>query len=120
MAGNSAPSPVDRHSAEHYAWGEACDGWHLLKGDDLSVIEEVVPPGAGEVSHFHGKARQFFYVLEGQATLEFAESTVSFAAGEGVHVPPGVGHRFCNRSSAPVRFLVVSSPAAQSDRTDTA
>ncbi len=30
---------VDTLSAEHYLWGNGCDGWHLLKRDDLSVIE---------------------------------------------------------------------------------
>lgn len=112
------PSSVNKSEAEHYVWGEVCDGWHFLKRDDMSVIEEVVPPSAGEVRHFHSQARQFFYVLEGQATLEFDNRTVFFSAGEGVHVPPGVKHRFCNTSSALVRFLVFSSPTTRGDRTN--
>ena len=32
-------------SAEHYAWGDGCDGWILLDGDDLTVVEECVPAG---------------------------------------------------------------------------
>ena len=35
-------------TAEHYTWGGVCDGWHLLKDPTLSVIQERVPPGAGE------------------------------------------------------------------------
>ena len=30
----------DINNTEHYNWGEACDGWHLLKTDSLSVIQE--------------------------------------------------------------------------------
>jgi len=112
------PSVISKNSAEHYVWGEVCDGWHLLKRDDVSVIEEIVPPRAGEVPHFHSQARQFFYVLEGQATLEFDDRVVIFSAGEGVHVPPGVKHRFCNTSLEPVRFLVFSSPTTRGDRTN--
>jgi hypothetical protein len=36
---------VSLENAEHYNWGGACDGWHLLKSAALSVIQESVPPG---------------------------------------------------------------------------
>jgi mannose-6-phosphate isomerase-like protein (cupin superfamily) len=60
-------SPVSISNAEHYVWGQVCDGWHLLKSDGLSVICERVPPGAGEIAHYHERAHQFFYVLSGRA-----------------------------------------------------
>jgi mannose-6-phosphate isomerase-like protein (cupin superfamily) len=112
------PMPIDRQSAEHYTWGTVCDGWHFLKGADLSVIQERVPPGAGEVRHFHSRARQFFYVLAGTATLEFTSHTVTFSAGQGAHVPPTTEHRFCNRSAEDVVLLVISSPTTAGDRTN--
>ena len=34
-------------NAEHYVWGDGCDGWHLLKHPDLSVIQERVPADRG-------------------------------------------------------------------------
>ena len=43
---------IDQETAEHYAWGSVCDGWHLLKHPELSVIQERVPPGVGEVKHY--------------------------------------------------------------------
>ncbi len=111
-------TPTSLANAEHYAWGTGCDGWHLLKHSDLSVIQERVPPGHGEVKHFHSKARQYFFVLKGRASLEFDGSTVSFGPGEGMHVPPGVSHRFANVGSEPVDFLVISSPTTLGDRTN--
>lgn len=99
-------------------WGEVCDGWRLLSLPDLSVIEERVPAGAGEVRHFHGRARQFFFVLSGRATLEFDGTSVTFGPGEGVHVPPGAAHRFANASGEDVVFLVVSAPSTAGDRTN--
>jgi len=36
-----------------------CGGWHLVKTREPSIIEELVPPGAKEVRHFHVRARQF-------------------------------------------------------------
>lgn len=111
-------SAIDRQTATHYTWGEVCDGWRLLAGADLSVIEERVPPGAGEIRHHHVHARQFFYVLSGVATLEFDDGPATVGAGQGIHVPPGVRHRFANHSDADVRFLVISSPSTAGDRVE--
>jgi mannose-6-phosphate isomerase-like protein (cupin superfamily) len=112
----SAIAPVDIGSAEHYRWGEASDGWHLLKRDDLSVIRERVPPGDAEARHRHARSRQFFYVLDGAAVLEIEGVRHALAAGQGIHVPPGAAHRFRNESLADVHFLVVSAPKAHGDR----
>jgi len=109
---------IRTEDAEHYLWGGVCDGWRLLEGADLGVKRERVPPGGGETPHFHSRARQFFFVLVGEATLELDGRCLVFGAGEGVHVPPGVRHRFANRSSADVEFLVVSAPSTAGDRTE--
>ena len=111
-------TPTSLADAEHYVWGMGCDGWHLLKHPELSVIHDRVPPGSAEVKHFHSRARQYFLVLKGRASLEFDDSTVSFGPGEGVHVLPGVRHRFANAGSEAVEFLVISAPATQADRTN--
>jgi mannose-6-phosphate isomerase-like protein (cupin superfamily) len=107
---------ISTENAEHYSWGESCDGWHLLAGDDLSIIEERMPPGAAEQRHRHAHARQFFYVLEGEATLELEGEPHRLRCGEGLHVPPGTAHQMHNMSMADVRFLVVSAPKSHGDR----
>lgn len=109
-------SAVHARNTRHYVWGDACDGWHLLEGDDLSVIEERVPPGASEVRHLHRHTRQFFYVLEGEATLEVGGASHVLHRGEGLHIPPGAAHQLRNDSSADIRFLVVSAPKSHGDR----
>ncbi|MFZ5638134.1 MAG: cupin domain-containing protein [Pseudomonadota bacterium] len=108
--------PVSRESARHYVWGAGCDGWHLLEGDDLSVIEERVPPGAMETPHRHAHARQFFYVLSGDATLVVEGVAHRLTVGEGLHVAPGLAHQLRNESDADLRFLVMSSPKSHGDR----
>lgn len=112
-------TPVNRWCAEHYNWGDGCDGWHLLKRTDLSVIQEKVPPGGGEIRHYHTQARQFFYVLSGTATLELVGYSVALGAGDGIHIPPSATHRFANNSTTDeVVFLVISSPSTSGDRTN--
>lgn len=109
-------STVSRATAEHYTWGQDCDGWHLLKGADLSVIEERMPPDSEETRHLHSRSRQFFYVLAGEAELELDGRPHRLTAGHGLHVPPGLAHQMRNRSDTEVRFLVVSSPQSHGDR----
>jgi mannose-6-phosphate isomerase-like protein (cupin superfamily) len=108
--------PIDIGTADRYVWGDVCHGWHLLKHADLSVIQESVPPGAGEIEHYHARARQFFYVLAGLATMKLGETTFALRAGQGLHVPPGVRHRFGNTSDTEVVFIVISSPTTADDR----
>jgi mannose-6-phosphate isomerase-like protein (cupin superfamily) len=108
--------PVRVEAAEHYVWGEGCDGWHLVRGESLSVIEERMPAGAREKRHFHRRARQFFYVLGGELTLEVEGRRHAIGAGQGVEIAQGERHQAMNSSGEDVRFLVISAPPAQGDR----
>lgn len=109
-------SPISKETAEHYTWGGRCDGWHLLKGPELSVIQERMPAGTAEVRHFHHRAQQFFYILSGEATMEVDGRYVTLAAGQGIWIPAGTPHQMKNESGKDVHFLVISQPPSHSDR----
>ena len=102
--------------AEHYSWGDGCDGWHLVRTPELSVIEERMLPGTSEARHRHERARQFFYVLEGELTMEVDGRVVTLGAGQGLEIAPGVAHQAFNRSERDVRMLVTSVPPSHGDR----
>ncbi len=106
----------DVSSGEHYRWGKASEGWHLLKREDFSGIEERVPPGDREQRHYHNRARQFFYVLRGTAVVELEGERHQLRERQGLEVPPGAAHQFCNESDAEVIVLVVSVPMSHGDR----
>jgi mannose-6-phosphate isomerase-like protein (cupin superfamily) len=108
--------PVSTETAEHYVWGDVCDGWHLVKRDEISILQERVPAGGAEVMHYHTTARQFFYILEGQGTMAFDDQTVMLGKGHGIEIPPKVKHQFKNLSSEDVHFLVISTPSTRGDR----
>lgn len=127
-ADTPAPPPRDREgplplvrsreTMDGYFFDDGrAQAWRLLEGADLTVKEELVPPGSGERRHSHTFARQFFYVLEGEAVMDIADRTLVLKVGDGAHVAPKQAHRLRNVSDAPVRFLVVSSPRADGDRT---
>lgn len=108
--------PVSISNAEHYLWGEQCDGWHLLKRDEISLIQERVPADRHEVMHYHHHARQFFYILEGEGCMTFEDQSVKLQKGEGIEIAPLIKHRFENKSTEDVLFLVISAPKSQGDR----
>ncbi len=109
-------SIVNRENAPHYTWGKDCHGWHLVQAKELSVIEEMVPPGSGEVRHYHEKSNQFFYVLSGKATIEIGGRVVQVGAKEGVWVEAGAPHQLMNREETDLHFIVTSSPPSHGDK----
>lgn len=113
-----APRTVSREDSPHYRWGTHGEGWRLHDGDDLSVIEEALLPGGAERAHRHANARQFFYILDGDAVMEIDGIAHALSAGRGIAIAPGVAHRFRNDAARAVRFLVISAPTTRGDRQD--
>jgi mannose-6-phosphate isomerase-like protein (cupin superfamily) len=109
-------TPSDRQTAPHYRWGNDCDGWRLLEGEELCVTEERMPPRASEVPHYHTRATQFFYVLRGALSIDMGEHQHVLNEGQGLVVRPGEVHTVCNRSNEDVEFLLISSPDTSGDR----
>jgi mannose-6-phosphate isomerase-like protein (cupin superfamily) len=109
-------SPISVDNATHYEWGAGCDGWHLLRAAGFAIIEERMAPGTAEARHWHARARQFFYVVDGALELEVEGEVHILPRRTGLEIPPGLAHQARNRGNEPVNFLVISSPPHQGDR----
>jgi mannose-6-phosphate isomerase-like protein (cupin superfamily) len=96
--------------------GTNCDGWRLAKAPDLSFIEELTAAETSEVRHAHVHARQFFYVLEGELTLEVEHHLFLLRPGEGIEISPGQQHQALNRGTSLVRTIFTSQPPSHGDR----
>jgi mannose-6-phosphate isomerase-like protein (cupin superfamily) len=107
---------IDTSTAEHYTWGSACDGWRLVNLPNLSVLQERMPPNTNEIRHYHERARQFFYILSGVATMELNGISEQVGAGQGVEIPPGQPHQIFNETNDDLEFLVISQPTTTGDR----
>lgn len=108
--------PIWATDENHYLWGGVCHGWHLVRASGLQIIEEQMPPGSEEQRHLHRQARQFFYVLEGELTIEVEGQLTAMTAGQGLEIAPGQPHQVKNISAKDVRFLVISQPPSHGDR----
>ena len=111
-----AARPVSVTNAEHYRWGDGCDGWQLVDAPMLSVIEEHMPPSTAEVPHYHRLSRQFFRVLKGRLHIEIDGKVHVLQAGDGLEIPPGVTHHVRCPADGPADFLVISQPPSHGDR----
>jgi len=103
-------------NADHYTWGVKCDGWHLLKSDTLSVIQERMPQNTKEQLHYHQFAQQVFYILSGIATFEINGQEHLVSAFESIHIPQKTVHGISNRHDQELTFLVISEPKSHEDR----
>ncbi len=77
-----------------------------------------MPPMTFEKVHFHRLSQQFFYVLNGYATIVLEDQTVELKANEGFLVPSGIKHQIKNHSTQELHFLVISEPSTFEDRTE--
>jgi len=109
---------ISKDNAEHYNWGDNCDGWYLVKRQDMSIIHERMPSGTQEKRHYHHQSRQFFFVLAGTLTMELNGEIHTLTAQTGLEIPPGEPHQASNRSASDVEFMVISHPTTRGDRID--
>lgn len=109
---------ISKDNAEHYGWGENCDGWYLVNRQDMLVIHEEMPPGTSEKRHYHSVSRQFFYVLNGVLSMELEGELHNINALQGLEIPPGSTHQARNDTESPVEFIVISHPTTRGDRSD--
>jgi quercetin dioxygenase-like cupin family protein len=80
-------------------------------GGMLLVFESSIPPGEGPPLHVHADMDEVIYVLDGKLRVRLGTDLHQALAGACVFIPHGVAHAWQTVGAAPVRFLVVASPA---------
>jgi quercetin dioxygenase-like cupin family protein len=83
-------------------------------GGELTVLEQVVAPGASSALHRHAY-QEVFYLLDGELEFTGLENgeRVAFPveAGGMVHAASGVAHGYRNTGIASARFLAIIQPS---------
>lgn len=107
---------TNKNNVPHYTWGNGCDGWPLVDTPQLSVKQEVMPPGTQEQLHFHNQAQQYFFVLHGTATFYCDDDEYIVSEKTGILIRPATRHYIANKSNTTLEILVISQPSANYDR----
>ncbi len=85
-------------------------------GGAYGLMEFTSPAGAkGPLPHVHHLAEEAFYLLEGEATIQYADQTVHASVGSFVLIPRGIVHTHSNPGTTPNRYLEIFSPAGMEE-----
>ena len=90
----------------------------LGSADNSFVVAEWrdagAPPGPPRwiaPLHLHRNDDESWYVLEGRLCVKVGDNTVEARSGAAVLVPRGTPHTYWNPDPAPVRYLLIMTPA---------
>lgn len=82
-----------------------------------SLAEARLPPGASTTAHYHPKAEEIYYILEGTALMRIENETRAVGPGDAIAIPPGMIHQITNTSGTMLRFLCCCAPGYEHDDT---
>jgi quercetin dioxygenase-like cupin family protein len=80
-------------------------------GGAYALFDGLVPPGHGTPPHTHRREDETFYILDGKMTFFVAGKALTAGPGAYVYAPRDVQHHFQNQTDAPVRMLILATPA---------
>jgi quercetin dioxygenase-like cupin family protein len=86
-----------------------------IRGDEAATaswVEFAAAPGFDTGMHVHHNLEETYYVLDGEFELCAGDELRSGGPGTVMLVPPGVPHRFANRTDVMAKVLLLMSPPA--------
>lgn len=81
----------------------------------VAIFQQNVPPMSGPPLHHHSREDEWFYVLEGQLTVQVDGQQTILCAGGSAFAPRGTAHTYQNFGPAPARQLVMVTPGGSND-----
>ena len=112
---NNTFSPFTSSNEDAPAYWMADSLW-LIKstaeqtGGKFSMLDQTMPEGAGPGPHIHEDMEEFFYVIEGEITINIADKVHVLTAGGFGAVPRNTVHHFKITSKENCRALNMYLP----------
>ncbi|MFZ0041496.1 MAG: cupin domain-containing protein [Solirubrobacteraceae bacterium] len=82
-----------------------------------SLAEATLEPGGETAEHYHPKAEELYYFLEGHGRMRLGDSEDTIGAGDCVVITPGTPHKLWNTGQEPLVLLCCCAPAYRDDDT---
>lgn len=73
-----------------------------------SLAEATLPAGGATERHYHRVSEEFYFILEGEATMEIDGESREVGPGDAILIPPGTRHQIAART--PLRLLCCCAP----------
>ena len=82
-----------------------------------SLAEARLPPGGATQPHYHPRAEEIYYLLEGRGRMHLEGEVREVGPGDAIAIPPGQRHQITNIGEGTLRFLCCCAPAYEHDDT---
>jgi mannose-6-phosphate isomerase-like protein (cupin superfamily) len=82
-----------------------------------SLAEARLPVGAATAPHFHPRAEEIYFILEGRGQMQIEASVRAVAPGDAIAIPPGLRHQITNTGDVTLRLLCCCAPCYENDDT---
>ena len=114
---------VNRNKVEPFVTKDTSEIREILApGNSLlrnqSLAEATVAPGKDTEEHFHPRAEEIYYILEGKGRMKVEAEVRDVAVGDGIAILPGQKHKIWNTGTSPLVFLCCCSPAYTHEDTE--
>jgi quercetin dioxygenase-like cupin family protein len=77
------------------------------------IIENITPRKGGPPRHLHPAQDEWFYVVQGEYTIEIDDQTYHLQPGDSLLAPRGVPHVWAYTGDATGKLLIIFQPAGQ-------
>ena len=75
-----------------------------------SLAEASLPPGGATERHYHKNSEEFYFLLEGEGTMEIDGELQKVGPGDAILIPAGRWHQITADDHAGLRFLCCCAP----------
>jgi mannose-6-phosphate isomerase-like protein (cupin superfamily) len=82
-----------------------------------SLAEARLPAGTATSPHFHPRAEEIYFLLEGRGRMQIEEDVREVGPGDAIAIPPGERHQITNVGDSTLRFLCCCAPCYEHEDT---
>jgi mannose-6-phosphate isomerase-like protein (cupin superfamily) len=82
-----------------------------------SLAEARLPVRRGTTPHYHQRAEEIYYILEGRGRMRVGDETRNVGPGDAIAIAPGQVHQITNTGRRTLKFLCCCAPGYEHDDT---
>lgn len=82
-----------------------------------TLAEARLPAGKSTTPHYHLKAEEIYYILEGTGRMQVGHSWQDVAPGDAIAIPAGLVHQITNTGPGTLKFLCCCAPGYEHEDT---
>src|SRR5947207_1241883 len=75
-----------------------------------SLAEARLPAGASTQEHYHPRAEEIYYIMQGRGRIRIENETREIKSGDAIAIPPGRKHKLWNIGGDTLHLLCCCAP----------